>query len=79
MAMSNAERQRAYRERQLQDVEGGGERLNTILSVQAKAQLERLARHYGCTQRAVLERLLSEAEAAAVVALPDPEAYYVTA
>lgn len=59
---TNAERQRAYRQRHLQDVDGAGERLNMVVSVQAKAQLGRLASHHGISQRAMLERLLAEAE-----------------
>lgn len=47
MAQSNAERQRAYRQRHLKDIEGGGERLNTVVSVSAKAQLARLAQYHG--------------------------------
>ena len=43
---TNAERQKAYRQRHLQDVDGTGGRLNLIVSVQAKAQLGRLARHH---------------------------------
>ena len=61
---TNAERQRAYRQRHLQDVDGSGERLNMVFSVQAKAQLGRLARHHGISQRAMLERLLAAAERA---------------
>jgi len=62
MGMTAAERQRAYRRRHL--VEGQGERLNLIVGVSVKRQLERLARHHRQTQRQVLERLLSAAETA---------------
>ena len=61
---TNAERQRAYRQRHLQDVDSIGARLNLVVSVQAKAQLRRLARHHGISQRAMVERLLAEAEQA---------------
>ena len=61
-AQSNAERQAAYRQRHLNDVEGQGERINMVVTVQAKAQLERLARHYGVTKRELLVRVLAEAE-----------------
>lgn len=74
MALSNADIQRRYRERQKQ--EDGGERLNTIISVSGKRRLERLARHYAVTQRAMLERLLAEAESATVDGLDDPAVYY---
>lgn len=74
MAFSNAEIQRRYRERQKQD--GGGERLNTVVGISAKRQLERLARHYGVTQRAMLERVLADTESATVDGLADTAAYY---
>ena len=61
-AQSNAARQAAYRQRHLHDVDGEGERINMVVTVQAKAQLERLARHYGVTQREVLARVLADAE-----------------
>ena len=63
---ANAARQAAYRARHLQDVNGDGERINAVVSVAAKAQLGRLARHYGVTKRAVLDRLLRDAEGAAL-------------
>lgn len=58
---SGAERQAAYRARHLRG-DGEGARLNMVVSVQAKAQMERLAARYGVTQREVVERLLREAE-----------------
>ncbi len=79
-AQSNAERQAAYRQRHLYDVDGQGERINMVVSVQAKAQLERLARHYGVTQREVIERVLADAERKVVDGLNggDERAYYRT-
>ena len=61
-AQSNAARQAAYRQRHLHDIDGQGERTNMVVTVQAKAQLERLARHYGVTQREVIARVLADAE-----------------
>ncbi len=61
-AQSNAARQAAYRQRHLHDVDGQGERINIVVTVQAKAQLKRLARHYGVTQRDLLARVLADAE-----------------
>ena len=55
-----AERQHAYRQRHL--AEGEAARLNVVIDYSAKAQLSRLARHRGTTQRAVLESLLALAE-----------------
>lgn len=74
---TNAERQAAYRARHLASVDGQGERLNLIVGTPAKKALERLAACYGVTQRAMIERLLLEAEHAAIdaaVVLPNGQA-----
>ncbi|MBK1705123.1 hypothetical protein [Halochromatium glycolicum] len=63
MAMTNAERQRHYRQRHLKAVDGSGERLSIILSLQAKTALGRLASFHGTSQRATLERLILDAQA----------------
>lgn len=60
MALSNAERQRAYRQRHLKD--GTADRINVVVDAATKARLERLARHYGVTQVAVLADLLARAD-----------------
>ena len=77
-AQSNAARQAAYRQRHLHDVDGQGERINMVVTVQAKAQLERLARHYGVTQREVLARVLADTERKVVDGLSraDEMSYY---
>ncbi|MEP6969767.1 MAG: hypothetical protein ABJA49_04945 [Betaproteobacteria bacterium] len=78
--MSNAQRQAAYRQRQLHDIDGRGERLNIVLDTTAKRTLERLASCYGVTQRVMLQNLLANAEQAALsrlLGLPDgPSQYY---
>lgn len=66
--VTSAERQAAFRQRHL--TEGNAERLNIILGVSAKRQLERLARHLGSAQRAVLETLLAKAERQAIAKMP---------
>jgi len=80
MTMTNAERQAAYRTRQLRDENGRGERLNVVIDLHAKRALERLAACYGVTQRAMLERLAAEAERLALdraATLPNgPAEYY---
>ena len=78
MSKSNAERQAEYRRRHLRDPEGERERINALVSLQAKRQLERLASYYGVTKREVLERALADAERAALDALPAGKhgAYY---
>jgi hypothetical protein len=74
MPKTNAERQAAYRRRHLHDLAVEGvemlERLNLLVSISAKARLERLAACYGVTQRSLLEHVLDEAENIAVAALP---------
>lgn len=59
---TNAERQAAYRERQLKDTSGSGERLSMIVDINAKKALERLATCYGMTQKGMLEKVLITAE-----------------
>ena len=51
-----------------------------VVTVQAKAQLERLARHCGVTQRELLARVLAEAEGKVVDGLSrgDERSYYRT-
>jgi hypothetical protein len=77
MPKTTRERQAAYRSRRH---DGDGEyRLNTWLSSQASFALRRLARHQGLSQRAVLERLVIDADQAIFDALefetPEWEAY----
>jgi hypothetical protein len=74
MAMTTAERQRRYMQRHVAD--GSDTRTVLMLSAQAHAALRRLAKHYGCSQRAVVERLLIAAENEAVLGLADPNSYY---
>jgi len=71
MALTNAEKQAAYRAR-LKDV--GGERLQLVVNQHAKLALQRLSRHYELTQSALLERLLAE-EVARVTQELDGDAY----
>jgi hypothetical protein len=56
----NAKRQAEYRKRHIK--EGSDQRLNVILGLDAKLALERMAKHYGVTNKNVLERLLLEAQ-----------------
>jgi hypothetical protein len=61
MAMTNAEKQRAYRERHL-GFHGEKSRMQLVLSVCAKCQLERVARHRGYSVTALVEELAAQAE-----------------
>ena len=58
MAMSNAERQRRYRQRH----QSNGGRLNFVVDAHAKVVLQRLATCYGVTLREALEQALDQTE-----------------
>jgi hypothetical protein len=58
---SNAQRQAAYRARNLKDENSQLERLSLLVDLHAKRALERLASCYGVTQKAMLERLVMQA------------------
>jgi len=77
MGRTNAERQRAYRARRRDANAGSGDqRLTTWLRTEASQALKRLAAHYGCSQRAMLERLIVEADERELAALElDSEAW----
>ena len=61
MAATNAERQRKYRERALKDPDGHLlTRVQVYLAPRPHRVLKDLARDWHCTQREVLERLLTE-------------------
>ena len=80
--MTNAERQRRYRKRQLQELDSPRMRLNTDLRITAKSALTRLARHYAVTEKVMLERLIANAESTVVAGLSgaaQKEYYDVTA
>jgi hypothetical protein len=58
MAKTPAERQAAYRQKHLHDLEGNKARLNLVIEHSAKLALNRLANRYGVTQTELLERLI---------------------
>jgi Replication regulatory protein RepB len=64
-AMTVAERQAAYRARH-RGAGGDGALLNVTISAAAKSELERLARHHGLTQRAMIERLIADGRSSAL-------------
>jgi hypothetical protein len=49
------ERQRAYRQRRLKDLDANSERINLVVSANTKRKLERLAACYGVTETGMLE------------------------
>lgn len=64
MAMTNAEKQRRYRERALRcHADEGGlllSRLQTYLTPQAAAKLERLRKHTGKSQKDIINQAIIE-------------------
>jgi hypothetical protein len=69
MALTSAEKQQRYRERHL-GIHGTKERIQFFISVQTRAQLGRLARHYGYTVTKVIEDLAADAERTVLNRLP---------
>ncbi len=74
---ANARRQKAYRAR-IREVDGPMvEWLKTVIDLPAKRALERLARHYGLTQRAALERIIAQTQSREIAAMePSTQADY---
>lgn len=58
MAMSNAERQRKYREKHRNSENS---RINTIIDTSAHSCLKRIARYKGISERDALQEILKEA------------------
>jgi hypothetical protein len=77
MALSNAEKQRRYRERHL-GVDGGKVRLQAFISVNCDTRLKLLSAHHGCSTADVLEALTAGAEKALLGKLPasEQQAYF---
>jgi len=73
MAKTAAERQREFRQRKL--TEGTDARLDMVVSASAAAALQRLARHHGISQRAMLERVLADAEDSTLAGMANTTAY----
>ena len=73
MAKSNAERQKAYRAGRARAGDNGELRINTFVSRSAASNLKRLAKHYGVTQRAMLEQLIHDADKAVSGPMDDAE------
>jgi hypothetical protein len=68
MPLTNAERQRAYRERHLGD-HGEKRRIQLFLGTSTRAQLDRLARHRRYTVTALIEEWAASAERRATARL----------
>ena len=70
MALTNAEKQRRYRERHL-GKEGEKVRLQLYLSFQTEARMQRLARHHGYSITAMVEKIIADADSALLAGLPE--------
>jgi hypothetical protein len=77
MALSQAEKQRRYRERHL-GYDGEKERLQCFVSFRTKLKLKRLAHYHGCSVTTLIDNLAAEAEDLLVrqLAPSDINAYY---
>jgi predicted DNA-binding ribbon-helix-helix protein len=78
MALSNAERQARYRNRHLKSADGEKVRMSLFIDLYARLQLERIARHQGCTVTALIEKWAAQAEQRIVNRMTPKEehAYY---
>ncbi|ECD9411890.1 hypothetical protein J7F78_004778 [Salmonella enterica subsp. enterica serovar Cotham] len=62
MKLTNAERQKQYRDNMFKRGDNGDLRINTFVTSPAGFALARLSRHYGLTKRRVLELLITHAD-----------------
>ncbi|HDN4557791.1 TPA: hypothetical protein P1124_004548 [Salmonella enterica subsp. enterica serovar Birkenhead] len=62
MKLTNAERQKQYRDNMFKRGDNGDLRINTFVTSSAGFALGRLSRHYGLTKRQVLELLITNAD-----------------
>lgn len=73
MAKTSAQRQQAYRAGRARAGDNGELRINTFVATSAAFALKRLAKHHGVTQRAMLERLIHDADKVVVAPMDDAE------
>lgn len=66
--LTNAQIQAAYRARHCNEL-ASARRLDLLIDADAHTALKRLATHYRVTQRAMLERLIADAQAALLTTL----------
>ena len=65
MALTNAQIQAAYRARHCKDVESAtASRIDTLIDITSMMALKRMAAHHGVSQRAMLQTLINDAQAA---------------
>jgi len=77
MALTNAQAQAAYRARHIKDA-ASARRLDLVIDADSVTALKRLAAHYRVTQRAMLQKLIDDAQAALLDTLDggQQDAYY---
>ena len=79
MVLSNAERQRRYRHNKREAENGSDfeERLDIMVTLDARNALRRLARHYDLTQKATLEKMLRDQQATVLEQASDHGKHYL--
>ena len=76
MALTSAQRQARYRRRRKYDSDAPPEdRLDLMIDSVARVALKQLARHHDTSQKAILERLLNDAENDLLNNMPATEQY----
>ncbi len=77
MALTNAQIQAAYRARHYQDADSA-RRLDLVIDSASMTALKRMAAHQGLTQRAMLQKLIDDAQTALLGTLDggQQDAYY---
>ena len=77
MALTNAQIQAAYRARHCQDAQSA-RRLDLVIDADSLTALKRMAAHYRVTQRAMLQKLINEAQTALLHTMDgrQQDAYY---
>ena len=71
MAISNSERQAAYRRRRSTAGDNGERKLGVYVSTGVKLALSRLAKRYDITEKEMIERLITDADEAVKKSLHD--------
>ncbi len=79
MALTNAQIQAAYRARHCKDLDtASASRMDMVIDSDSLTALRRMAAHQGLTQRAMLQKLINEAQTALLHTLDggQQDAYY---
>jgi hypothetical protein len=78
MAQTNAQNQAAHRQRHLKNGGGTSTRMDIVIDQTAKLALKRMAAHYRMSNRAMLQKLTNDAQAALLATMDSDSqtAYY---